>query len=93
MAYAEFTDREGRSWRVWHTRPRLAEVLASLPPEWKDGWLTFESEGEKRRLAPFPPGWEEFSPARLDLLRRMAEPATKAPGGNDILRREELRPE
>lgn len=93
MAYAEFTDREGRLWRVWHTRPQLADVLSKLPLEWKDGWLTFESEGDKRRLAPFPNGWEEFSPARLDLLRRMAEPATQAPGSHDILRHEEHHPE
>jgi hypothetical protein len=89
MAYAEFSDREGKSWRVWHTRPRLADVLSKLPLDWKDGWLTFECEGDKRRLAPFPPGWEEFSPARLDLLRRMAEPAAKGPVSNEVLRREE----
>jgi hypothetical protein len=89
MAYAEFSDREGKSWRVWHTRPRLADVLSKLPLDWKDGWLTFECEGDKRRLAPFPPGWENFSPARLDLLRRMAEPAAKGPVSNDVLRQEE----
>lgn len=89
MAYAEFSDREGKQWRVWYTRPRLAEVLSSLPPDWKDGWLTFESDGDKRRLAPVPRGWEDFSPARLDLLRRMAEPAPKGALKNDVLHREE----
>ncbi len=89
MAYAEFPDREGRSWRVWHTRPRLADVLSRLPLDWKGGWLTFECEGEKRRLAPVPPGWEDFSPARLDLLRRMAEPTTTGAIARDVLRREE----
>jgi hypothetical protein len=89
MAYAEFSDREGKSWRVWHTRPRLADVLSRLPLEWKEGWLTFECDGDKRRLAPVPAGWEDFSSARLDLLRRMAEPATKGAIASDILRREE----
>lgn len=91
MAYAEFSDREGKSWRVWHTRPRLAEVLSSLPADWKEGWLTFECEGDKRRLAPVPSGWEDFSDARLDLLRRIAEPATNGPLAGDAVRREEQR--
>ncbi|HJU66756.1 MAG TPA: hypothetical protein VJ650_00815 [Gemmatimonadaceae bacterium] len=92
MAYAEFSDREGKQWRVWHTKPRLAEVLSSLPPDWKDGWLTFECEGDKRRLAPVPPGWEDFSAARLDLLRRIAEPAPTGAATSDVLRREEQHP-
>ena len=89
MAYAEFSDREGKSWRVWYTRPRLAEVLSRLPLEWKEGWLTFECDGDKRRLAPVPRGWEDFSSARLDLLRRMADPATKLAVTSDMFRREE----
>ncbi|HJR68256.1 MAG TPA: hypothetical protein VJ802_17635 [Gemmatimonadaceae bacterium] len=92
MAYAEFSDREGRSWRVWHTRPRLADVLSRLPAEWKDGWLTFECDADKRRLAPVPAGWEDFSSARLDLLRRMAEPATPGTITNEVIRREERPP-
>jgi hypothetical protein len=79
MSYAEFTDREGRAWRVWYTRPLLAEVVSILPSDWKDGWLTFESRGEKLRLAPVPSGWERLSPERLDLLRRVAEPTTSFP--------------
>lgn len=89
MGYAEFSDREGKSWRVWHTRPRLADALSKLPLDWKNGWLTFECEGDKRRLAPVPPGWEDFSSARLDLLRRMAKPAEKGVVTTEILRREE----
>ena len=89
MGYAEFSDREGRSWRVWHTRPRLADVLSRLPTEWKDGWLTFECDTDKRRLAPVPPGWESFSSTRLDLLRRMAEPAAPGSITSDMIRREE----
>jgi hypothetical protein len=76
MAYAEFTDRTGRSWRVWHTLPRLAGVLTALPHDWKQGWLTFESGDDKRRLAPFPAEWETLPASRLELLCRMAEPAS-----------------
>jgi hypothetical protein len=33
--------------------------------EFSNGWLCFESEGEKRRLAPVPDGWHEAGPDRL----------------------------
>ena len=33
--------------------------------EYSAGWLCFESEGEKRRLAPVPEGWSEAGPDRL----------------------------
>ena len=93
MAYAEFTDRTGRSWRVWHTRPILSEVLNALPEAWKDGWLTFESGDEKRRLAPVPAGWERLPPKRLELLCRVAEPAPLSPGAHDLVRGEEKGPD
>jgi hypothetical protein len=39
---------------------------------WADGWLVFETAGEKRRLAPVPPGWAQLSDADLDRLREQA---------------------
>ena len=43
--------------------PFHRQVMVST--EFSDGWLCFESEGEKRRLAPVPPGWEDAGPDRL----------------------------
>lgn len=37
------------------TAPR---IKAPLPGSYGTGWLCFESDGEKRRLAPVPDGWE-----------------------------------
>lgn len=82
MGYTEFTDRTGRSWRVWQTVPRLADILTSLAPDWKQGWLTFESEGERRRLAPVPAEWENLPPSHLALLCQRARPATQSPQTN-----------
>jgi hypothetical protein len=93
MAYVEFTDRTGRLWRVWHTRPRHSEARSALPEDWRDGWLTFESGAEKRRLAPVPAGWEDLPPKRLELLCRVAEPAPLPPGTHDLVRREEKGPD
>ena len=37
----------------------------AVASEFSNGWLCFESEGEKRRLAPVPVGWAEAGPDRL----------------------------
>jgi hypothetical protein len=92
MAYTEFTDRDGTSWRVWETRPRSPQRLTGLAREWAEGWLTFQSSSERRRLAPVPAGWEGLSPERLDLLRRLAQPATREAGTDTHLDREERPP-
>lgn len=89
MGYTEFTDRTGRSWKVWHTVPRLADLFTSLAPDLKEGWLTFESESEKRRLAPVPAEWESLPPSRLEVLCRMAKPAPPSPQAPTTVRREE----
>src|SRR5436309_3403680 len=33
--------------------------------QWTKGWLTFETSGEKRRLAPYPPEWADFTNDQL----------------------------
>jgi hypothetical protein len=49
-------DAAGSRWQVWDTRPRSkAEVRA----RYAGGWLSFESDGERRRLHPIPERWEE----------------------------------
>jgi hypothetical protein len=45
--------------------------------EYSSGWLCFESEGEKRRLAPVPAGWEEAGPDRLSTHLQAAKRVVK----------------
>jgi len=45
--------------------------------EFTNGWLCFESEGEKRRLAPVPEGWEEAGPDRLSQWLQAAKRVVK----------------
>jgi len=52
-------------------RPRRT-MRVELGPQWANGWLTFETPGEKRRLAPSPAGWSEFSDEVLAQLCAMA---------------------
>jgi hypothetical protein len=89
MAYTEFTDRDGTSWRVWETRPHSPQRVTGLPQEWAGGWLTFQSSSRTLRLAPVPEGWEQLPPERLDLLRRLAQPVTQRAGTDAAADRED----
>ena len=74
MAHREFTDSRGTTWMVWGTTPSPGSVLGG---EMRDGWLTFESDGERRRLAPIPRNWEEAAPDRLEIYCRAAQAVTR----------------
>ncbi|HEV2017895.1 MAG TPA: hypothetical protein VGQ98_06245 [Gemmatimonadaceae bacterium] len=50
---------------------------AAVASEFSNGWLCFEGEGEKRRLAPVPPGWEEAGPDRLSTWLQAAKRVVK----------------
>jgi len=53
---------------------RRTVVVAS---EFSQGWLCFESEGEKRRLAPVPLEWHEAGPDRLSTWLQAAKRVVK----------------
>lgn len=81
-----FTDSTGVEWRVWEVFPTAAgqTVVRSSHTSLEEtpfanGWLCFESPGEKRRLAPIPEGWEfRDLPALEDLCREAAPVRAKA---------------
>jgi len=50
---------------------------AAVASEFSQGWLCFESEGEKRRLAPVPSGWDEAGPDRLATWLQAAKRVVK----------------
>lgn len=76
VAYREFVDDEGVFWRVWDTIPMGATTLRSVSPTYANGWLTFESVAERRRLAPIPPAWEHAS---RDMVGGWCRNAAKVP--------------
>lgn len=77
-----FTDSTGVEWRVWEVIPSRAAIgstgtrsrtsLNSTP--YANGWLCFECDAEKRRLAPIPEGWEHRPPAEIAKLLGQATP-------------------
>ena len=70
-------DNEGRSWRVWHVRPQ-SSVLRGASPELANGWLCFESDNEKRRLAEPRADWESLGDDELLALLAQARAVVKA---------------
>jgi len=62
-----FTDESDRSWEVHEIRdPILSDHRNRyIRSEFSAGWLLFVSGDERRRLAPYPPGWRFADAARL----------------------------
>ena len=58
---------------------RLSVGRTSLPLRSEDGWLCFESRGDRRRLRPIPDDWKRADDGTLSAYCRAAAPV-KAPG-------------
>jgi hypothetical protein len=75
-----FVDTVGLEWTVREiARPSLTDTMAKLlaSERRKGGWLVFESsEGEKRRLTPYPPDWRTMSAFEIE---RWCMRATRVP--------------
>jgi len=54
--------------------PQRQRRILSVDPQWADGWLTFETHDEKRRLAPYPTDWTGLSDLELSKLCAEAVP-------------------
>jgi hypothetical protein len=64
-----FVDSVGVEWLVREiATPKLSASLSRLlqSDRRRGGWLVFEAEGEKRRLAPYPPDWRTMSVFELE---------------------------
>jgi hypothetical protein len=66
MTMRNCTDRFGDEWEVFEVFPaHSGRDLNHLPPAFRSGWLCFQSESERRRLAPIPPGWDRWEEGKL----------------------------
>ncbi|MFL5575087.1 MAG: hypothetical protein ACJ79S_03835 [Gemmatimonadaceae bacterium] len=78
----KFRDSEGIEWTVIEIE---ASSLTALPreslryPEFKDGWLLFQSPTTRKRLAPYPKSWQQLSPIELEDLCQTARPELTRP--------------
>ena len=73
MPLRTLTDEDGTLWSVWDVTPQIQQVVGL-----ENGWLCFESKGEKRRLTPIPHGWNEMDDPGLKELLASAR-AVKPP--------------
>ena len=66
----QIRDAAGIEWMVYEVNPVISEWRAadSLPDGYRNGWLCFESQTEKRRLMPLPAGWQELPIEQLSAL-------------------------
>ena len=88
-AIREFTDRDGKEWRVWAVIPAFSRSSKreSTLGEFEDGWLAFETldGSERKRLPHYPANWRTMSDAKLQELlglaveapTRRADPGTR----------------
>jgi hypothetical protein len=52
-------------------RRKIQETRVVVPDRLQNGWLAFQSGGERRRLAPIPGEWEDLTATELlDLLNQ-----------------------
>src|SRR4051812_6441570 len=49
-------------------RRRQSSPRMVIDERWENGWLTFQTPGEKRRLAPFPDNWPVADDLALENL-------------------------
>lgn len=68
-----------RGARPLSDRRQKAEARVVVEPEFRDGWLAFQSGTEWRRLGPIPDGWENLSDDELLTLLGRAGDATVRP--------------
>jgi hypothetical protein len=74
-----FIDSVGVQWAVREIATlKLSGTLSRLleTDRRRSGWLVFEAEGEKRRLAPYPPDWRTMSAFEIE---RWCMRATRVP--------------
>jgi hypothetical protein len=60
-----FTDQYGTSWDVFEVYPTEERTVSRVPAAFRGGWLCFQSDLERRRLAPIPLGWRQWDVDRL----------------------------
>jgi hypothetical protein len=67
MAARTFEDSTGAVWEVFEVH-RASNNPVAVSAGLEQGWLAFVNGPTKRRLAPFPSGWEAATPMELERL-------------------------
>ena len=76
MPLREFEDSRATRWLVWDVTPEKMHKVTSVEDylgDYQEGWLSFESEGERRRLPRVPRNWEQLPDEELEWLLDAAQ--------------------
>jgi len=73
----EVTDAAGVRWTVFAVHPSGGRGV--IREHYREGWLTFDTMSETRRVAPIPPLWQTMSDNDLLGLCEVAERARRRP--------------
>ena len=87
MGLREFRDKRGVQWKVWNVTPDSLDKRTTAEDymkEWQDGWLCFECTDHRRRLAAYPPTWEELSDGELEALLERSQAVKRRSGAVDV---------
>ncbi|HEY4219415.1 MAG TPA: hypothetical protein VGM67_19865 [Gemmatimonadaceae bacterium] len=69
----EITDEQGTRWAVFAVNPTTSNDRPAVRERFRDGWLSFDSGAETRRLVPIPSGWQALRDEELLTLCSQAE--------------------
>ena len=84
MGLREFRDSKGVQWKVWNVTPDSLDKRTTAEDymrEWQDGWLCFESADHRRRLATFPPTWEDLADEEMEKLLERSQSVKRRKSG------------
>ena len=75
--HREIEDSRGIRWAVFAVHPSASRGTKALSERYRNGWLSFDSGVEIRRVAPIPEKWDQLSDPDLIALCNQAEPSTR----------------
>jgi hypothetical protein len=76
QTHRAFVDARGIWWDVFAVYPGARASGSQLKGTWQQGWLSFDSGTDKRRLSPIPDGWQGLSDEELVQLLERADVAS-----------------
>ena len=76
MAVRDVVDEKGTKWKVWlvsaaSINPKTA--AEDFLGDYADGWLCFQSDKERRRLARYPQDWDRLPDKEVIRLLKTAQ--------------------
>jgi hypothetical protein len=72
-----FDDDTGKHWHAFAVHPVAGMGSRALPEPYRNGWLSFDSGTETRRIAPIPPNWQAMPENELRQLCERADIALR----------------